>query len=392
MIIYGKIKEEVNLIKDEIISIRRHIHRFPELSFQEFKTTEYIKEKLSTYNIEYIPLKGTGVIGIIGKGEKSILLRADIDALPIKEATGFDFASEIDGVMHACGHDMHTAMLLGTGKILKKYEDRINGKILLLFQPGEEVIPGGAKEVIESEILDNFNIISAFGQHIQPFIDKGKIVVKSGPFMASSDELYWTIKGQSYHAAQPDIGTNTILPATAIVQSLQNLQYINRNPFDISVISITAINGGNTTNVFPETLEMKGTLRCYSSSLREKMHKIILEKSGLICDLYGVNCFLEIRQGYPALINNQDMVEYVKNTATQLYGTDCLQESEGVLWAEDFAYFSKKYPSCFWFLGAKEIENENIYPLHNSKFSPSEDSLIIGTVLLSSIGLKFFNK
>lgn len=392
MNIYEKIKEEVTQIKDEIISIRRQIHRFPELSFQEFKTTEFIKEKLIAYNIEYVLLEGTGIIGIIGKGDKSILLRADIDALPIQETTGFEFSSKIDGVMHACGHDMHTAMLLGAGKILKKYEDRINGKILLLFQPAEELLPGGAKIVIESGVLDKFKVISAFGQHINPFIDKGKIVVNSGPFMASTDELYWTIKGQSYHAAQPDAGTNTILPATAIVQSLQNIQYINRDPFNISVISITAINGGNTANVFPETVEMKGTLRCYSNSLREKMHKLLLEKSKLICDLYGAKCFLEIRQGYPVLINNKEMVEYVQNTAIQLYGKDCLQESKGVLWGEDFAYYSKKFPSCFWFLGTKDIGCENIYPLHNPKLSPSEDSLLIGTALLSSIGLKFFSR
>jgi|DewCreStandDraft_4_1066084.scaffolds.fasta_scaffold00019_327 amidohydrolase len=391
MISYNQIIKEVFRIKEEIISIRRHIHRHPELSFQEYNTTEYIKSQLTKYGIKCFLLKGTGIIGIIGNGEKSILLRADIDALPIQEATDESFISKNDGIMHACGHDLHTAMLLATGIILKKYENAIKGKVILLFQPGEELLPGGAKAVIESGILDEHNIIAAFGQHVNPVLETGKIMLNTGISMASSDELYWTIKGKSCHAAQPNLGVDAILPATAIVQAIQNIQYFHKNPLETSIVSITAINGGNVTNVFPDTVEMKGTLRCFSDEWRENLHNILNTYSKGICQIYGASCFLEIKKGYPSLINDKIMVDVVKEVAVNLWGKDSYKENEPVLWAEDFAYIARKYPSCFWFLGAKKDDTDTIYPLHNPRFSPNEDSMVIGTSLLCGIAKNFFN-
>jgi amidohydrolase len=260
-------------------NIRRTIHRNPELSFQEFETSNFIKQKLGEWGIEHREIGGTGVVAHIGNGDNCVALRADIDALPIHEETGLEYSSQNPGVMHACGHDMHTTMLLGAAYRLKQIENELKGVVKLIFQPGEEKLPGGAKLLIENGVLENPRPGAIFGQHINPGESVGKISLAPGYVMASADELYITVKGKGSHAAQPHIGNDAILAASHLVQYYQTMVSKMKNPLDSGVISITAVNGGSANNIFPSEVKMLGTMRAFNQDWRNYIHEIIEEKN-----------------------------------------------------------------------------------------------------------------
>ena len=384
------LKEEIKQLQDEIIQFRRHIHANPELSFQEFKTTEFIKSVLNKYGIENYSITETGVIGIIGKGEKCVALRADIDALPINEETGLDFCSMNDGIMHACGHDMHTAMLLAAAIILKKHEPELSGTVKLIFQPAEEKIPGGAKIMIDNGVLENPAPSAVFGQHIYPETESGTISLADGLIMASADELYWTIKTKSGHAAQPHLCNDVILASSQLVVYLQSLMTKFRDPLNPGVLSVTSMHGGSATNVYPDELKMMGTFRSYNNDWRMEMHKLIESKSKEVCAFYNTECEVEIKKGYVPVINDKNTTEFAKQTAINLFGEDKVLEFIPKMWGEDFGYYSQKVPSTFWFLGVKP-KDKDIPGLHNSKMIPEEEAMLSGTEMMVKVAIDYLN-
>ena len=270
-----EILEQAKGIFPKLQKLRRKIHSNPELSFVEFETCKFIQNELSELGIESKVIGNTGVVATIGKGNQCVGLRADIDALPIKEETGLEFASLNEGVMHACGHDMHTTMLIGAAEILKKNEDSLGGIVKLIFQPGEEKLPGGASILIEEGVLENPKVDAIFGQHIYPGESEGTISLNSGPVMGAPDELYFTIKGTSTHAAQPHLGHDPIVAASQLIVHFKTLMTKYKDPIEAGVLSITSIKGGNSTNIIPDDVKLMGTLRSFNEQWRTEMHRLI---------------------------------------------------------------------------------------------------------------------
>jgi len=367
---------------------RRHLHRFPELSFQEFETSRFIQQRLSELGIPFRVVATTGVVAHLGRGERCVALRADIDALPITEETGLPYASEHPGVMHACGHDTHTTMLLAAAEILKTQEDDLGGVVKLLFQPGEEKTPGGASLMIAEGALTDPVPEMIFGQHINPDAPEGEIAFVSGPMMAAADELYWTIRGYGAHAAQPHLGKDPILAAAGLIQHLQTLITKQRNPLHAGVLTVTAIHGGHATNVIPEIVEMKGTLRAFDQAWREHAWAYLEEQTAAYCALHGCEGRLEISKGYPPLVNHQEATAFARTTAEALLGADRVTEFEPKMWAEDFAYYSQQMPACFWMLGGRPSSQTSMPGLHHPRFAPDERAMISGAALLAEVAIR----
>lgn len=383
------ILDKVKKLEPELKRIRRHIHQNPELSFVEYETSKFIQKELDKLNIDYKVMAKTGVVATIGTGKRCVALRADIDALPINEETDLEFKSKNVGIMHACGHDMHTTMLLGAAKVLKSIENEIHGCIKLIFQPGEEKLPGGASLLIEEGVLENPKVEAIFGQHIYPGADENTFSTNDGPVMGSADELYFTINGKSTHAAQPQLGFDPILTAAQLVISLQTLITKFKNPTDAGVLSITAINGGNATNVIPNKVELMGTFRAFNEEWRTLTHKKIEETCASIANIYDCTIDLKIKKGYPPVINDSNLTAVSIETAKEFLKDDEIKIFEPKMWGEDFAYYGKNIPATFWFLGVRPKELLEMPALHNSKMSPSENALVLGTTLLVKNALNY---
>jgi amidohydrolase len=376
----------------KMLNIRRTIHQNPELSFEEYETSKYIKNKLDDLGIENQIIGKTGVVGLIGKGDKCVALRADIDALPIEEETGLDFASQNKGVMHACGHDMHTTMLLAAAEILKEMEDSLNGVVKLIFQPGEEKLPGGASILIEEGVLENPKVDAIFGQHIFPGEQEGTVSLNSGPVMGAPDELYFTVKGKSTHAAQPHLGFDPIVAASNLILHFQDLITKYKDPIEPGVLSITSIKGGNSTNIIPDTVELMGTLRSFDEDWRNKMHKLIYENSELLSKLYGCEIDVTIKKGYPPVINDEELTNLTIDISKEIVGEVNTLEFVPKMWGEDFAFYGKNIPATFWFVGVRPSELDDMPALHNSKLSPSEKAMPIGTAMLVNSAINYLKK
>jgi amidohydrolase len=377
---------------ESIVSHRRHLHRYPELSFAEHRTCQYIAGVLSEMGLHPEIIAGTGVIAQIGRGSRCVALRADIDALPITEQTGLPFASVHDGIMHACGHDCHTAMLLGAAQMLLSHARSIQGMVLLIFQPGEEKSPGGAQLVIAEGILERYRPEVIFGQHLYPDAPTGTIELASGPVMASADELYWTLRGKGAHAAQPHKGSNPIRAAAELVLHLDGLVQQRRNPLHPAVLTITAIEGGTATNIIPEIVRLKGTLRSFDDQWRRQMWNRIIAHSKMICSLYDVECTVEIVEGYPPLVNSLEAVNHARTVAHSLVGSTQVREFEPKLWAEDFAFYAQRMPAAFWMLGCRPPELASMPGLHSPHFCPDEHALPIGAAMLASVATAWLSR
>jgi len=384
------ILEEIKEIFPKVQLIRRQIHQNPELAFEEFETSALIQKILSDLGIQHQIFAKTGVVAHIGNGERCIALRADIDALPIFEETGLEYASKNDGKMHACGHDMHTSMLLGVASILKKNENKLNGKIKLVFQPAEEKLPGGAKIMIEEGALENPKPEAIFGQHIYPGETTGVISTCEGSLMGAADELYFTIKGKSTHAAQPQLGYDPILAASALTMFLHTTLAKYKDPLDSGVLSITSIQGGFATNVIPDEVKIMGTFRSFNQEWREMMHNIIEEKSREVCSLYGCQCDVFINKGYPPLKNDAKSAKYTERIAKELFGAENFVPFVPKMWAEDFAYYSQIMPAAFWFVGVRPHSDSEMPALHNSKLNPDEEAMINGMAMMASVAFNYF--
>lgn len=383
-----KIQSLAKRYAPEFITIRRHLHAHPELSYQEFNTSLFVQERLREYQIPYEIKAETGVIGLIkGKNpdKKIIALRADMDALPITEANDVPYKSVNPGVMHACGHDVHTTCLLGAAKILSELKEEWEGTVKLIFQPGEEKNPGGASLLIKEGVLENPKPSAIFGLHVHAALETGKLSFRGGKVMASADELYFTIKGKGGHAAAPHLTVDTILIASHLVIALQQVISRRRNPLDPSVLSITAFNGGNATNVIPEEVKLMGTLRAMDETWRFQAHEHIRTISKNLVESMGGELDLHIDVGYPTVFNNEALTGVARQKAVEYIGKENVEETEIRLGAEDFGYYTQQVPGCFYRLGVMGDPN-NIRNVHTPLFDIDESAIETGMGMMAWLG------
>ena len=376
-----RIKTLANTYAAEFIEVRHHLHAYPELSYKEFETSTFIQKKLTESGIGYKVLATTGVVGLIkGKNPKKrvIALRADIDALPITEENKVEYRSQNPGVMHACGHDVHSACLLGAAKILNETRDDWEGTVKLIFQPGEEKNPGGASIMIREGVLEDPTPQAIFALHVHPSLEVGKLSFRSGMVMASADEIYITIKGKGGHAASPHLTTDTILIASHLIISLQQLISRNNDPFNPSVLSITSVQGGYTTNVIPAEVKLMGTFRAMNEDWRFKAHDLIKKQSIELVHAMGGEIDINIDVGYPFVLNNEKLTDAAKLKAGEYIGDKNIERTELRMGAEDFAYYSHKIPACFYRLGVGNISKGITAGVHTPKFNIDESAIETG--------------
>ena len=377
----------------KIIDIRRNLHSNPELSFQEFETSKYIKSILADWGIPFQEhIADTGIVVLLkGKNsEKSCTaLRADFDALPIQEENEVAYCSKNNGVMHACGHDAHTASLLGVLKILHTLKSDWEGSIKFIFQPAEERLPGGAKQMISEGVLENPKVDNMLGQHVFPDLEVGKVGFKAGMYMASTDELYITILGKGGHAALPEETKNPIIVASTMLTALYD--YFDNENDGPSVFSIGFIDGNGSTNVVPDKVKMMGTLRAMDEDWRVNAHKKMIEISSNLGKKNNVEIDFEIRKGYPFLENDIPLTKKAIECAKQYLGEENVALLPIRMTAEDFSYYSQKVPSCFYRLGTANKEKGITHGLHTSRFNIDENALEIGMGLMAFFATEDFN-
>ena len=386
-----RIKQIANQHFDAMVANRRHLHRNPELSFEEFATTKFIAEKLKEigYNLQTITETG-GYIDILGKnpGSKVIALRGDIDALPIFEKNEVEYKSQNEGKMHACGHDVHTASLLGAVRILHELREEFEGTIRCIFQPGEERLPGGASIMIREGVLKNPNVESIIGQHVMPLMDVGKVGFRPGLYMASADEIYIRVIGKGGHGAHPHQNIDPVMIAAQIITQLQTIPSRRAKPSIPTVLSIGKVIAEGSTNIIPNEVYMEGTFRTYDEEWRAKAHQLIVQMCNDICKLHGATCEAEVRKGYPFLMNDEKLTENAKQWATEYLGAENVLDLE--LWpaGEDFAYYSQEIPACFYRLGTKNEAQGKTSMVHTPTFDVDEESLKIGSGLMAWLAIQ----
>lgn len=384
-----KIKALAKQYAPALVEIRHHLHAHPELSYQEFETSKFIQQQLTELGIPFEIKATTGVVGMInGKNpeKRVIALRADIDALPIKEENNVPYRSQNDGVMHACGHDVHTTCLLGAAKILNDLKAEWEGTVKLIFQPGEEKNPGGASLLIKEGVLEHPKPSSIFGLHVHPGLAIGKMSFRSGKVMASADEIYMTIKGKGGHAASPHLCIDPILIASHLIVSLQQIVSRNNNPHNPTVLSITSIQGGSTTNVIPNEVKLKGTFRAMDEEWRFKAHSLIRKMATELVHSMGGEIDLLIDVGYPSVYNNEALNEVTRKKAEEFIGKTNVEETELRMGAEDFGYYTQLIPGCFYRLGVMNIEKGIVSGVHTPTFNIDESAIEIGMGMMAWLG------
>jgi len=389
--IKNKIQELAGNIFNEIVGYRQHIHANPELSFKEFETSLFIKDKLKKWGIEYTDCANTGVVGLI-KGnlpsDKVIALRADMDALPIHEANDKPYRSKNHGVMHACGHDVHTSSLLGTASILNQMKDDFGGTIKLIFQPAEELLPGGASIMIKEGVLENPKPHHIVGQHVMPMIDAGKVGFRSGIYMASTDELYVTVTGKGGHGAQPHQNIDPVVIASHIIIALQQIVSRNADPRLPSVLSFGKVIANGATNIIPNEVKIEGTFRTLDENWRDEAHKRMKKMAEGMAESMGGSCDFDIHRGYPFLINEEKLTANARAFAEDFLGKDNVVDLDIWMAAEDFSFYSQVTDACFYRLGTGNAAKDTQYSVHTPRFDVDEDALKISTGLMAYIALK----
>ena len=373
-----KIKALAASYFDEIIECRRHIHRHPELSQEEFGTMNYVADKLRSFGIEpRVGVGKTGVAAIIEGNNPSkycVALRADYDALPIKECTGLPFASVNEGVMHACGHDMHTASLLGCAKILSSLKHTFEGRVMLLFQPSEEKYPGGAYLMMQDGVFDSVMPDEIFAFHCLPEMDCGKIGMKKGKYMASTDELYLTVKGKGGHGGTPNINIDPIVIASHIIVAMQQIVSRNADPMMPTILSFGKMMGEGRTNIIPDEVKIEGTIRTFSEEWRLDAHKKITNIAQGIAESMGGSCHVFIDFGYPYLVNDDETTQNTFDNGVQYLGKENVEWLDMRMTAEDFAFFAQKIPACYFRVGT-HVKDTPITNLHRPNLMIDEKSI-----------------
>lgn len=389
--IKNKIQELAASIFNDVVGYRQHIHANPELSYHEFETSKFVKDKLSAWGIEFTDCANTGVVGLI-KGnlpsDKVIALRADMDALPILEANDKPYASKNPGVMHACGHDVHTSSLLGSAYILNQLKAEFGGTIKLIFQPAEELLPGGASIMIKEGVLENPKPNYIVGQHVMPLIESGKVGFRSGIYMASTDELYVTVTGKGGHGAQPHQNIDPVLIASHIIIALQQIVSRNADPRLPSVLSFGKVTANGATNIIPNEVKIEGTFRTLDEDWRAEAHKRMKKMAEGIAEAMGGSCDFDIRKGYPFLINEEKLTANARSFAEEFLGKENVIDLDIWMAAEDFSFYSQVTDACFYRLGTGNAAKDTQYSVHTPKFDIDEDALKISTGLMAYIALK----
>jgi len=384
-----KIKALAKRYAPEFIEIRHHLHAHPELSYQEYETSKFVQGKLKEYGIPFTVMATTGVVGLI-KGrnpeKKVIALRADMDALPIREENDIPYKSKHEGVMHACGHDVHTTCLLGAARILTELKDEWEGTVKLIFQPGEEKNPGGASLMIRDGALEHPRPEAILALHVHTAMDTGKFSFRGGQVMASADEIYITVRGKGGHAASPHLAVDPILISSHLVIALQQVISRNNNPFNPSVLSITSFNGGNTTNVIPNEVKLMGTFRAMNEEWRFKAHELIKKTCDDLVPSMGGEAELHIDVGYPSVFNHELLTEAVKSKAMEYAGPGNVSETELRMGAEDFGYYAQMIPACFYRLGTMNKEKGIVSNVHTPTFNIDENAIEWGMGMMAWLG------
>ncbi|HYA49493.1 MAG TPA: amidohydrolase [Burkholderiales bacterium] len=383
-----KIDDEIERTKSEVVKIRRFIHMNPELGNREFETARLVGSKLDTLGLEIRRgVAKTGVVALLRGAQPGITVavRADMDALPIQEMTGLPFKSLNAGVMHACGHDVHTSILLGTAMILSSLKERIKGNVTFIFQPAEEGAPageeGGAALMVKEGALDNPPVSAIFALHSWPE-NVGEVLFAPGYITGSSDEFQITVKGRSAHGARPHEGVDAIVLAAEIVQALQTVVSRAVDPTDPAVVSIGTIQGGSRSNIIAERVTLEGTVRVLSDANRKKIPPLMESIVKGICEMHGAGYQFDYRPGYPSVYNNPELATTMAPTLVQLLGKDKVLEWKPQLIAEDFSYFAQKTPGFYFFLGVKNPALPTAAPLHSPYFNPDERAIPLGTKIL----------
>ena len=388
-----KIQQKASEIKSKLIEIRHHIHSNPELSFQEFETQIFIENYLqNTLGLKTQRMANTGIVALIeGKNpsKRVVGLRADMDALPITEVNdGRTYRSNVEGVMHACGHDIHTTSLMGAATILNGLKDEFEGTIKLIFQPGEEKLPGGASMMIQEGVLENPKVDFMIGQHVMPFVEVGKIGFRQGLYMASADEIFVTVKGKGGHGAMPHLGIDPIAIASQMIISLQQIVSRSANPIIPSVLTFGKIIANGSTNVIPSEVYIEGTFRTLNEEWRNEAHlKMVSTAKGVVEGLGGTVDF-EIRKGYPFLKNDVTLTQNCESFAKNYMGEDKIEALDIWMAAEDFSYYSQEVPSCFYRLGTRNEAKGITFGVHHPNFDIDEDALENGAGLLAYLAVK----
>lgn len=378
-------------IQPYLQEVRRNFHKHPDISHYEKKTADIIYEELKKIGVFEIRknINGYGIIADL-KGKtagKTVALRADMDALQIEEETNLPYKSENKGVMHACGHDVHMAMVLGAACLLAERKDELCGNVRFIFQPSEEITPeGGSKGMIAEGVLEGVDAI--FGMHVWPDLPLGKVGIKAGPLMAASDHFTVTIKGKPSHAAKPNEGIDALVAGTQYVNAIQTIVSRNADPMKSMVITVGKMNAGSRYNIVAGECVLEGTCRTFAPEMRELAEKRLEKILEGICTLSGCTGILKYEKGYMAVINESKSVEYFEKTAKKLYGDNAVVTVEPAMTAEDFSFYLDKKPGAFAWIGTT-AEGEEIYPLHNSHYSPNEDVLWRGAALMAQLVLDY---
>ncbi|WP_143414863.1 M20 family metallopeptidase [Geobacillus sp. E263] len=384
-----EIKQLVDEIKEEVIAWRRHLHANPELSFHEEKTAQFVYETLQSFgNLQLSrPTKTSVMARLIGdEPGKVVAIRADMDALPIQEENTFEFASKNPGVMHACGHDGHTAMLLGTAKILSRLRPQIKGEVRFLFQHAEELHPGGAEEMVQAGVMDGVDVV--IGTHLWAPLETGKIGIVYGPMMASPDRFFIRIHGKGGHAALPHQTIDSIAIGAQVVTNLQHIVSRNTDPLEPLVVSVTQFIGGTTHNVIPGSVEIQGTVRSFDATLRQNVPKLMERIIKGITEAHGATYEFEYEYGYRPVVNNEKVIRVIEETVREVFGEEAIDHLKPNMGGEDFSAFQQKAPGSFFYVGAGNKEKGIVYPHHHPRFTIDEDALEIGVRLFVHAALK----
>ncbi len=388
--------KEAEGIKDFLIDARRHVHQYPGISGREFRTSEFVADRLREIGVDEVYEgfgRTTGVVGVIkGSGCKTVALRADMDALPVKEETGKPYASKVEGVMHACGHDTHVAMVLGAAKLLVKIKDRLNGNVKLIFQPCEERQDcRGARKLIKAGVLNDVDVI--FGIHVYPELETGKVASCPGAVLASADVFSIKVFGKGTHASKPHMGIDTVLVASQIVNTLHHIVSRKVDPIDPAVLTIGMIKGGEAENIIPEVVELKGTVRTLNEDVRKKIPVWMEEALEGITAAYGGKYEFNYEEGTPPLINDEETALFAIEELVKILGREkfvYLQKPS--MGGEDFAEYLNFIPGVYLRLGTGNRAKGTLFPLHNSKFDVDEDALPVGAGVLSHLAFSWLEK
>ncbi len=378
-------------LEETIITNRRHLHAHPELSFHEYETAAYVKKQLDAIGIPWKPLANTGIVGMI-QGEKTsdqvIALRADMDALPITESNTVNYVSRNAGVMHACGHDAHTASLLGVASILQSVKSKFGGTVKLIFQPGEEKLPGGASMMIKEGVLTNPSPHAVVGQHVSPMIDVGKVAIRKGKFMASMDEIQMRICGKGGHGAQPHLNIDPVMMMAQILVALQQIVSRKANPSMPTVLSFGKVIANGAFNIIPNEVYVEGTFRTMDETWRTEAHAQIIKMATALAEGMGGSCEIKIVRGYPFLINHEGLTDQIRTYAEEYAGKENVIDTDIWMAAEDFAYYSQESNSCFYLLGIANKEKGITSSLHTPDFNIDENALALGSGLMAYLAVK----